>query len=208
MGKVAETQVGEILKMDVLKLRPTQFAVGMRQVEEDLEKMRRWSKDRLRRTIQNRPIPGVIGPRNQIYIVDHHHLASALYRLDERGAWVEILEDLSDLSMRDFWKRMERHHWVHRYDHNGVGPRACHHIPKSIAGLVDDPFRSVAWKVRKKGGYFRSSVPFGDFEWANFFRERLKCDPVAHFKKAVREALKLAESEEAQGLPGYVRFTE
>ena len=206
MGKVSEVGAGEFLRMDILKLKPTQFAVGMRQVKISSRKMARLGKLRLRKLVRRKSIPAVIGPGDLLYIVDHHHLAVPRHRLGERQAWIEVMEDWSNISQVAFWKRMKKRNWVHLHDCEGRGPRAYQRLPVSIAQLKDDSYRSLAWAVRKHGGYFKSSKPFSDFIWAGFFLEKLPSLDRLSFTRCLKKALRLAESDEAQGLPGYARF--
>jgi len=89
-------------------------------------------------------------------------------------------------------------------DQFGSGPHDPNHLPEDVRGLADDPYRSLASAVRKRGGYEKTSVPFAEFRWAAFFRERLKTYPTrAGFEKAVDEALTIAHDAAAKGLPGY-----
>ena len=76
--------------------------------------------------------------------------------------------------------------------------------PKRIAALVDDPYRSLAGLVRNAGGFAKDQAPFAEFLWADFFRPQVAArlidkDP----KRATREALRLARSDEARYLPGW-----
>jgi hypothetical protein len=46
-------------------------------------------------------------------------------------------------------------------------------IPKSIKGLDDDPFRSLAGELRSAGGFAKDTTPFSEFLWADFLRRRI-----------------------------------
>ncbi len=41
-------------------------------------------------------------------------------------------------------------------------------LPKTVAKLVDDPFRSLAGELRRAGGYAKDAEPFSEFLWADF----------------------------------------
>jgi hypothetical protein len=75
------------LKEVALKnLRPTQLTVGLRAVE---EKRREWAElpaKRRRRDMGERLFPAVKGPKEHLFIIDHHHLALALHEIGERGS--------------------------------------------------------------------------------------------------------------------------
>jgi hypothetical protein len=57
--------------------------------------------------LKKKPIPYVLGPKKQIYIVDHHHLARALWSLKIPEAILgERLADWSNKETKDFWRQM------------------------------------------------------------------------------------------------------
>ena len=63
----------------------------------------------------------------------------------------------------------------------------------------------VAGFVRAAGGYVKTPGPFEEFQWADFFRRRIKKNCLVNdFEKALRKALRLAASRDAAKLPGYV----
>jgi len=77
-------------------------------------------------------------------------------------------------------------------------------IPKTLVEMKDDPFRSLAGKLRRAGGYAKETIPFSEFLWADFLRRRIKPKSVQEdFASAISKALKLAKSGDAQYLPGW-----
>jgi hypothetical protein len=83
-------------------------------------------------------------------------------------------------------------------------------LPKTLEAMTDDPYRSLAWFVRHKGGFCKSPREFAEFAWADWFRSKslaleiqnLPSDP--NDKNAtVDEAVEMAHSSEAESLPGY-----
>ena len=73
-----------------------------------------------------------------------------------------------------------------------------------MAGLIDDPFRSLAGELRRAGGFAKDTTPFSEFLWADFLRRRVKRKTVeTHFEDALEQALVLAKKEEASYLPGW-----
>jgi hypothetical protein len=77
-------------------------------------------------------------------------------------------------------------------------------IPKSIKGLDDDPFRSLAGELRRAGGFAKDTTPFSEFLWADFLRRRISRKFVdASFDKALNQALKDAKSQAVSYLPGW-----
>ena len=98
---------------------------------------------------------------------------------------------------------MDHHQWVHPYDNKGKRQTPAD-LPKTLGGLADDPYRSLAGEVRHSGGFPKDQTPFAEFLWADFFRRRLKAvllqrDPDA----ALQAALRLCHSPDASHLPGW-----
>jgi hypothetical protein len=78
-----------------------------------------------------------------------------------------------------------------------------------LCEMVDDPYRSLAGALRRAGGYAKDTTPFSEFLWADFLRPRLKRRLVNDdFARALREALKLARSHDADHLPGWCGPTD
>jgi len=191
----------------ILSLRPTQFAVGMLEVDEKIDAVKNLSKGKLRKYVKDNPVPVVISPHGELYIVDHHHFLSVCYHLGLRKVRVEVTKDLSKskMSYAAFWRWMFKHRSAYPFCQFGEGPRKALYLPRDIRGLADDPYRSLAWFVRKAGGFDNSDKNFAEFKWANFFRERKLLDRHGPrgLPKALLQAAKLAQSPAAKGLPGY-----
>ena len=98
---------------------------------------------------------------------------------------------------------MDHHQWVHPYDSHGT---RCDYdaLPSQLSQLQDDPYRSLAGEVRRAGGYAKDVVPFSEFLWADFFRDRISQKAIQEdFEKNVDKAVKLAHSAQAGYLPGW-----
>lgn len=194
-----------ILKPVPLKeLRPTQITVGFREVE---ARRRHWksetTKAKRAKFLQKHLLPVILGPRDEHYILDHHHLAMALHQEGLERMYVTVVADLSALKVDAFWFVMDQRDWIHPFDRKGVRqPHTA--IPKSIDKLDDDPFRSLAGELRRFGGYAKDTTLYSEFLWADFLRRRMKARDVARdFRRALRRALTLAKSKEANYLPGW-----
>ncbi|HXR96091.1 MAG TPA: ParB-like protein [Rhizomicrobium sp.] len=194
-----------ILKPVPLKaLRPTQITVGMREVE---ARRKHWksetTKAKRAKFLQKHLIPVILGPDGEHYILDHHHLALALHQEGLREMYVTVVADLCRLDMGTFWFVMDNRDWMHPFDHKGVRqPHTA--IPRTIDGLVDDPFRSLAGELRRAGGFAKDTVLYSEFLWADFLRRRMKAKAVTRdFPRALRRALELAKSRDANYLPGW-----
>lgn len=194
-------------KVKVLKLKPTQFAVGMLEVDEKIAQVREYSKKELKAYVDEHPVPVVASPEGDLFVVDRHHFLSVCYHLDIKKVNVDIVEDFRGKSMSygDFWRWMFKSRNAYPYCQFGEGPRPALYLPKDVRGLADDPYRSLAWFVRKAGGFENSDKNFAEFKWANFFREKRLLDErgLRGMKEAMVEAVKLAQSKAAKKLPGY-----
>jgi hypothetical protein len=188
----------------ILSLRPTQMTVGMREVK---EKRQRWrehkSKKKQAELLGKHMIPVVHGPDEHYYVVDHHHLARALHEEGVKDILVSLIGDLTMVGRDAFWGVMDNKRWVYPYDAKGER-RHFKDLPKSIADLKDDPFRSLAGELRRAGGFAKDTTPFSEFLWADFLRRHISRKMVEdHFTKAMEKALELAKSDNAIYLPGW-----
>jgi hypothetical protein len=189
--------------IEVEELRPTQMTVGFREVE---VKRRQWHEaDAAKRSqlLRSHVLPAVIGPKGRPYIVDHHHFARALLAEKAGCVAVYVLADLSDLPKPEFWTFLDNSAWCHAYNETG---RRCEldDIPKNLADLTDDPYRSLGGALIRAGACAKSDKPFSEFLWADFLRRRIETKLVKqHFDAALRSAIEIARSEKAQSLPGW-----
>ncbi len=192
------------MKKPVLELRPTQFALGLREVQRKVAKIKAMSRDERHEYLHSRPVPVVIHDHKHWYIVDHHHHTRACWESGLDEVPVVVKADLSHLPRGEFWEAMHKARWTHLYDQFGKGPHPPHLLPDDVRGMADDRYRSLAWALRHLGGYEKSDEPFSEFRWAEFLRAELSMEPGdAGFTKAVAEAVKLARSTKARSLPGF-----
>lgn len=195
-----------VTKVEVSDLRPTQMNVGMIEVQRKAQKLSSMGKKERDAFLKANPVPVVVGPspRKSLYLIDHHHLSRAVLEAGGGHVYVKVVADLSDLSREEFWVEMNKRGYV--YLKNDLGQDILpSDLPKRVADLGDDPYRSLAGVVRRSGGYVKDMTPFAEFKWAAFFRERIKIGdkPKNTFDKAVTKAMQLVTSPEAEGLPGY-----
>jgi hypothetical protein len=188
----------------ILSLRPTQMTVGMREVK---EKRKRWRAQKSMRkqaeSLGKHMIPVVLGPDKRHYVVDHHHLARALHDEGVKDVLVTVIADLTMVDKDAFWSVLDHRRWAYPYDGKGER-RHFRDIPKSVTGLKDDPYRSLAGEIRRAGGYAKDTTPFSEFLWADLFRRRIPRKAVeADFAAAMEKALAIAKSKDAIYLPGW-----
>jgi hypothetical protein len=185
------------------ELRPTQMTVGHREVEVKRQEWRDADETKRSHLLRRHVIPAVIGPKSRPYIVDHHHFARAL--LEEKAGCVAVyvLANLLELPKSEFWTFLDNSAWCHAYDETG---RRCElaDIPKALADLADDPYRSLAGALIRHGACAKSDKPFSEFLWADHLRRRVDAKLVKHdFDAALKVAVEIARSEHAQSLPGW-----
>lgn len=189
--------------IQITELRPTQMTVGLREVA---AKRRRWrNADKHERAIllRRHVLPAVVGPKGRRYIVDHHHFARALIEEKAELAAVYVVADLEHLPKREFWNYLDNSGWCHPYDGEGKR-RNLGAIPKHLGDLADDPYRSLAGALIRKGGCAKSNRPFAEFLWADHLRHRIdRASVTKDWDKAVTHAMRIARSTEARCLPGW-----
>lgn len=193
-----------ILKpVPILSLKPTQLTVGMREVKEKRKQWRELKPKKRAEVLGRHTIPCVIGLQGEHYIIDHHHLARALHDEGIKNVLITVAADFSMVDRDLFWNAMDGHRFVHPYDAKGVRQR-YDKLPKSITGMKDDPYRSLAGELRRAGGFSKDTTPFSEFMWADFLRRRVPLKMVNNnFSKALEHALSVGRGKEATYLPGW-----
>ncbi|MBH5367021.1 ParB-like protein [Bradyrhizobium glycinis] len=187
----------------ILSLRPTQMTVGMREVKEKRRRWREHGKKKQADLLGKHMIPVVYGPDARYYVIDHHHLGRALHDEGVKEVLVTVVGDLRMVEREAFWGVMDNKRWVYPYDAKGER-RSFRDLPKSVADLKDDPFRSLAGELRRMGGFAKDTTPFSEFLWADFLRRQVSRKAVeADFDKALEKAMAAARSKNAIYLPGW-----
>lgn len=192
-----------ITPVPIADLRPTQITVGMREVEAKRRHWRDMQEGKGGAFLGAHMIPVILGPKGRNYVIDHHHLARALHEEGVPHVSVTVVANLSKLDREAFWVVLDNRSWMHPFDDQGRR-RDYADIPKSVADLVDDPFRSLAGELRRAGGFAKDTTPFSEFLWADFLRRRIKRKEVEKdFDAALKRALELARGMDANYLPGW-----
>jgi hypothetical protein len=193
-------------KQPVLRLRPTQFALGMAEVEERVRELRALSRRQRAKYVKRHAIEVVRAPHDELYVIDRHHRLMALSLVGVKKVRIKIAHDFSALRMSRarFWRFLSTRHMTHVYDQFGEGPRDPLYLPVDIRGLSDDPYRSLAWMAERAGAFRSSKVPYYEFKWAQLFRRHklLSPDGRARLRRALPQAIHLCRSRAARALPG------
>jgi len=184
-------------------LRPTQVTVGMREVDAKRKAWAAKSDGKGAEFLGTHMIPVILGPKGRPYVIDHHHLALALLREGVETVAVTVVADLQRLPADSFWFVMDNRNWMHPFDEQGRR-QAYDALPKSVEGLVDDPYHSLAGELRQVGGYAKDTTPFSEFLWADYLRRTVDRKLVeGQFGEALKQAMQLAKGAEADYLPGW-----
>ena len=157
----------------LIELRPTQMTLGMREVVMKQASWKERDPKDLEKFLGSHMVPVIVGPGQQKYLIDHHHLARALHEIGVESVFVTIVTDLHKLDVATFWNMMDYHGWTHPFDAKG---RRCDYaeLPATVEDMHDDPYRSLAGELRRIGGFAKDSTPYSEFVWADFLRLRIK----------------------------------
>ena len=120
--------------------------------------------------------------------------------------YAEVIQNWSSFSYKDFWQEMISENYIWMFDENGQEFYDPSKLPSSLSDMRDDPYRSLAWVVRERGGFDNSNVPYAELMWANFFRSLVRVgidSSDEEFEEAADIGVKLARSESASHLPGF-----
>ena len=189
--------------VEIASLRPTQMTIGLLEVERKRAEWRGRAERDGPDFLGRHMIPAILGPKARPYVIDHHHLLRALLEEGVRHVLVSVLADLSHLEKPQFWTFMDTRNWLHPFDASGTR-QPLERLPRTVAAMTDDPYRSLAGEVRRAGGYAKDPTPYSEFLWADFLRHRLDRKLVTQrFERAVDKAVALSTSREAAYLPGW-----
>ena len=199
---------GAILATTISHLRPSQFAVGFFEVQKHEDEISELHKNQVEKFLAEHFIPVVVSPSGDLFMTDHHHLARALWNLrreiHSEKVYVLIVKNWAFENPNRFWSMMSANNYVYLLDEEGRGPLSPELLPEHVRLLKDDPYRSLAYMVRRAHGFLKTNEYFAEFRWAEFFRTRIKVSNEPNeFKKTVKLAVKLAHSPEAKHLPGW-----
>jgi hypothetical protein len=199
----AQSQSPLLHPVAIADLRPTQMTVGMHEVKFKRQQWRSLNSTKSSEFLGRHMIPIVRGPKDRPYVIDHHHLARALHDEGVKEVLVSAVADLRALDKDAFWTFLDNRGWMHPFDGEGKRqPRTA--LPKSVADLEDDPYRSLAGELRFSGGYAKDTTPYSEFLWADALRRRVgRKTANDDFNEALRQALEFAKSSEASFLPGW-----
>ncbi len=170
--------VQTVCTCDASSLHPLQGALGRRQVEEH----RAWieaHRDQAWEDLKRDPIKVVAGPGGQLFILDHHHTAEAWRGLGASDLFCEV-SARPFASEADFWAGLQRDHLVRLADAQGR-PVTPAELPQTLDAMPDDPYRTLAGRLRRAKAFCRPNddKEFFEFRWADWLRRRPELPPDA-----------------------------
>lgn len=189
------------------QLHPTQGGIGLIQVEDEVESLKDDSPEKIDKRIAKKVIPIVVVQKETdeptYYLVDRHHLTSALWRVGVREAQVTVVGKIAPTE--DLWPTMIKNHWAWLKDEKGQAIQP-EQLPQRIADLKDYPYRSLAGMIEDEGYINKLGNPyFVEFAWAQWLGQQMNWQTITRDQlvQQRKQAEQLACSPKAKGLPGY-----
>lgn len=196
--------------------QPTQHLLGKPRIVVFSEELLSMEWNQLRREVEKRPVPYVLGPNGRRHIIDRHHTLYTfqliLPELKRRGFPVHKLkiefrqvEDYSSLGMNKFHRKMLERGFLYPLNKQGIEDPTT--IPSHVSLLEFDFYRGLSWIVRKSGAVEKNvlSVPYLEFYWAKLIKEEFSFKNETLTRKKIRKAIEFALAREGvqTDLPGY-----
>ncbi|MEB3244082.1 MAG: ParB-like protein [Cyanobacteriota bacterium] len=191
----------------VADLQPTQMCVGLAEVRSRQQDFSAESRQERRTYLAGKPVPLVIGQEGQMWMVDRHHRLRALVELDpEATAFGYVVLHLSGASRQEVLAHLHTLGWLYLYDGRGQGPHPSTALPRRLLDLIDDPYRSLVWKLKREHRISpQPLIPFHEFRWGAWLRRRpLPPFSSARLEPALPAARALVASSSAAHLAGWM----
>lgn len=192
-----------IVRIDTRELAPTQCTIGAFEVRLKADRFRLMSPRDVDGYIEEKRDDGkpvsLVKGLHRYFVVDGHHTLCAIVGSSEpRELYLDLVADFSGEDASGFWKQMRKAGFV--LEQSLGAPVKPEDFPERLPDLVDDPFRSVAWLIRKMGAFEDLKKPYQEFAVADFLRERLSFRPVHdhEYELVSLRAFELMRSSEAK----------
>ncbi|MCT0200261.1 chromosome partitioning protein ParB [Synechococcus sp. CS-1325] len=196
---------GELIELPLSCLQPTQLCLGLAEVEARTCDFRLESPQSLRRYLRNRPVPIAVSSAGEHWMIDRHHRLRALLDVaPQTTVFCSVVLELEGASQSYCLEELNRRGWLYLIDRDGQGPYPPERLPRHLAELQDDPYRSLVWKLKQEGLIRpQPSVPFLEFHWGAWLR-RQPLPPFSsrNLEPALQEARMLVRSRRGGGIPG------
>ena len=187
-------------------LQPTQMCIGLAEVRSRQRDFSSETAEERRAYLASKPVPLVMGGGGNCWMVDRHHRLRGLVEIDPHAtAFGYVVLELAAASRPQVLEELHRRGWLYLYDGRGVGPLPHSALPHRLADLLDDPYRSLVWKLkREKRIAAEPLIPFHEFRWGAWLRRRpLPPFSSERLEPALPQARALVTSPAASHLAGW-----
>ena len=195
-----------LFEVEVGRLQPTQMCIGLAEVRSRQRDFLQDSEQERQRYLRTKPVPLVRNGRGDLWMVDRHHRLRALLELDPTvTTFGYVIEELAQTNRVDVLQHLQNRGWLYLFDGRGNGPQSPEALPSNLLSLLDDPCRSLVWKLKKERAIKpQPLIPYHEFRWGAWLRRRplppfssLQLDP------ALPAARRLVRSAGASHLAGW-----
>lgn len=197
----------ELIEVRIADLRPTQMCVGLAEVRSRQRDFSDESADERRAYLASKPVPLVQGGDGAVWMIDRHHRLRGLVEMDPNAIAFGYVVLRLDTATRDHvLEELRRRGWLYLYDGRGVGPHPATALPARLPDLLDDPYRSLVWKLKREGLVAAAPlIPFHEFRWGAWLRSRhLPPFSSERLEPALPAARALVRSHAAAHLAGWI----
>ncbi len=224
-----EYEKGDKLELLPNELHPTQFMFSQLEVDFKIKELKKIMADQGEKGVvgylKNHRGDVIVGPKNQMWLVDGHHHALALESLRRKDRrfknisyYVKVVKEWNELSSQKFEQAMKLGNkkgesgtdpFVYLKDSKGRH-RSFKSLPKELSAMTDSPWRSLVWLLKEQGAIEKmEDIPYWEFRVAEYLQKNMripaKMDKSA-YQKAVKEALSLIQNAKDDSFPGFKRL--
>jgi hypothetical protein len=196
-----------LLEVALAALQPTQMCVGMAEIRSRQLDFAKDTPEERRRYLRKKPTPLVRSASGECWMVDRHHRLRGLMELDPAAtAFGYVVLQLEVQERHLVLEELHRRGWLYLYDGRGLGPLSPAALPAQLTGTLDDPYRSLVWKLKREGVVAPAPlIPFHEFRWGAWLRSRtLPPFSSDRLEPALPVARALARSTAASHLAGWI----
>jgi hypothetical protein len=164
----------DLIEVRIADLQPTQMCVGLAEVRSRQRDFAEETAEERRAYLARKPVPLVQGGEGEHWMIDRHHRLRGLVEIDPNAiAFGYVVLDLGTATRPRVLEELQRRGWLYVYDGRGVGPHPPSALPGRLSDLLDDPYRSLVWKLkREKRIAAQPLIPFHEFRWGAWLRSR------------------------------------
>ena len=195
----------------ISEIHPGQYAIGQYSIKYKAGKIEKeWAEKELSDHMRDEENPAIYGPNHKLWIIDGHHQHRGLYQAnipkERKISYIDVIADFRGETHKIFKDFMIKNNYVYLKNHQ-YNAIEFEELPSSIENMQINPYRSLAWVVRKHDIFNKSKIPFAEFMWGEYFKNNgielpKRFDPVKDIS-ALTKAIDLAKSPQASNLPGF-----